>query len=112
MKTFSIQASQGQSDIHVGESLDRLGNYIPTDRPTIVITDSVVRDLYGERFPHGDVISIGIGEKSKTLATMEQILDQLIQLEADRSTFIVGIGGGSGVGVSCAISPALLPRFT
>ena len=32
--------------------------------------------------------------KSKTLATIESIFDQLIDLEADRTTFIVGVGGG------------------
>jgi len=94
VKTLGIQGSQGQSNIHVGESLDRLEQYIPADRHTIIITDSVVRDLYGKRFPKGDVISIGTGEKIKTLATIETIMDQLIQLEADRSAFIVGIGGG------------------
>jgi 3-dehydroquinate synthase len=94
VKTLGIQGSQGQSDIHVGESLDRLEQYIPADRHTIIITDSVVHDLYGNRFPKGDVISIGTGEKIKTLATIETIMDQLIQLEADRSAFIVGIGGG------------------
>jgi len=94
VKTLGIQGSQGQSNIHVGESLDRLEQYIPADRHTILITDSVVRDLYGKRFPKGDVISIGTGEKIKTLATIETTMDQLIQLEADRSAFIVGIGGG------------------
>jgi len=94
VKTLGIQGSQGQSNIYVGESLDRLEHYVPAGRRAIIVTDSVVRDLYGERFPKGDVISIGTGEKIKTLATIEKIMDQLIQLEADRSAFIVGIGGG------------------
>lgn len=94
MKTLSIQGSYGRSDIHVGESLDRLEHHIPKDRRAIIITDNVVRDLYEDRFPHGDVISIGTGEKIKTLATLEHILERLIEMETDRSVFIVGIGGG------------------
>ena len=94
VKTLSLQGSRGQSDIHVGESMDRLEQYIPAGRRTIIITDRVVRDLYGKRFPHADVISIGTGEKIKTLATIQNIMEKLIQLEADRSAFIVGIGGG------------------
>ena len=94
MKTLGIQGIQGQSNIHVGESLDRLEHYLPAGRRVMIITDSVVRDLYGNRFPKGDVISIGTGEKVKTLATIEKIMDQLIRMEADRSAFIVGIGGG------------------
>ena len=94
MKTLSIQGSGGRSDIHVGESLERLEHYIPADRRIVIITDSVVQDLYGERFPNADVISIGTGEKIKTLATIQHILDQLIRMEADRSAFIAGVGGG------------------
>ncbi|MEN8246027.1 MAG: 3-dehydroquinate synthase [Thermodesulfobacteriota bacterium] len=94
MKTLSIKGIQGQSDIHVGDSLDNLERYVPNDRRLIIITDSVVRDLYGERFPNTDVITIGTGEKIKTLATLENILDRLIELETDRSAFIVGVGGG------------------
>lgn len=94
MKTLSIKGSRGRSDIHVGDSLDNLERYVPNGRRLIIITDSVVRDLYGGRFPHADVISIGTGEKIKTLVTLENILDRLIDMETDRSAFIVGIGGG------------------
>lgn len=94
MKTLSIQGSHGRSDIHVGESLDSLAHYIPRDRRVIIITDNVVRDLYEDRFPKGDVISIGIGEKIKTLVTLDHIFHRLIEMGTDRSVFIVGIGGG------------------
>jgi 3-dehydroquinate synthase len=40
------------------------------------------------------VISIGTGEKHKTMETLQWIFDKLVEFEADRSTFIVGIGGG------------------
>lgn len=94
MKTLSIQGSRGRSDIHVGGSLDMLADFIPAGRRIVIVTDSTVRDLYGDRFPQGDVISIGTGEKIKTLATLEHIFHRLIEMETDRSVFIVGIGGG------------------
>jgi 3-dehydroquinate synthase len=94
VKTLSIKGSRGPSDIHVGESLDNLERYVPNDRRLVIITDSVVHDLYRGRFPKADVITIGTGEKIKTLATLETILDRLIEMETDRSAFIVGIGGG------------------
>jgi len=94
VKTLSIHAGTGDSDIHVGETLDRLPRYIPAHRRSIIITDTHVNDLYGEMFPHQDVIVIGTGEKIKNLAAVEQIFKQLVHMEADRSTFIVGIGGG------------------
>jgi 3-dehydroquinate synthase len=77
----------------VGESLDNLAKHLPRGR-TIIITDENVVRLYQDRFPPCDVITVGQGETIKTLATLEKIYDRLIALEADRSAFIVGIGGG------------------
>jgi 3-dehydroquinate synthase len=88
-----IQGRNSCSTIRVGESLANLGGYLPKGR-TIIITDQRVADLYRNQFPPADVITIGCGEKIKTLATAASIYDQLIDLEADRETFIVGIGGG------------------
>ena len=77
----------------VGETLANLPNHLPPGR-TIIITDETIADLYQDQFPACDVITIGQGETIKTLATVERIYDQLITLEADRTTFIVGVGGG------------------
>ncbi len=94
MKTLHIHGGTGSSTLVVGETLDRLGRYIPADR-TVIITDNVVRKLYGRRFPGGcPVIEIGTGETNKTLGTVQEIYERLIDMEADRSTWIVGIGGG------------------
>ena len=73
MKTLSIQGSRGRSDIHVGESLDRVEHYIPAGRRTIIITDSVVRDLYGERAGNCPLYRDGKKE-------MKQLADQLDHL--------------------------------
>lgn len=93
MTTIDVQGAQGLSKIHVGERLDNVPHYLP-DRQCVIITDNRVQALYGHRFPAGSVISIGTGEGIKTLATVEKIYRELIGLGADRSTFILGIGGG------------------
>jgi 3-dehydroquinate synthase len=77
----------------IGESLANLSYHLPPGR-TIIITDENVGRLYGHQFPPCDIITIGLGEQNKTLSTIEVIFDQLIDLEAERTTFIVGIGGG------------------
>jgi 3-dehydroquinate synthase len=41
-----------------------------------------------------EVITIGTGEEIKTLDTVQDIYAQLLSIQADRSSFIVGIGGG------------------
>ena len=93
MQTLTITGRSGRSSIMIGERLERLAGYLPQGR-VIIITDEVVAGHYGARFPVADVITIGCGEKNKTLDTLAYIYDRLVELEADRSTFIVGIGGG------------------
>jgi 3-dehydroquinate synthase len=93
MQTITVKGSTGRSQILVGGRLADLSNYLP-DARVVIITDEVVAGLYRDQFPEGDVITIGCGERNKTLETIAAIFEKLIELEADRSTFIVGIGGG------------------
>ncbi len=93
MKKLLIRGTSGSSKLMVGESIDNLGAYI--DPPsTVIITDTTVNEHYREQFPACPVITIGLGEKIKNLETVSTIYGQLVDLEADRSTFILGIGGG------------------
>ncbi|MBU1195385.1 MAG: 3-dehydroquinate synthase [Proteobacteria bacterium] len=93
MKTFQVKGENRLSSIHVGERLENLKNYLPGTQ-VVIITDVNIKKEYGDIFPDVPVITIGTGEKIKTLETVESILKQLIDLSCDRSSFIVGIGGG------------------
>jgi 3-dehydroquinate synthase len=93
MKSIKINSDTGDSVVMIGERLENLKAHLPVESP-IIITDTTVRDLWGAYFPQGPIITIGTGEKIKSLHTLDFIFDQLIALEVDRSSFIVGIGGG------------------
>jgi 3-dehydroquinate synthase len=93
MKTLSIKGSTGTSQLLVGESLDQLPMHL-AGRRTIIITNETVKALYGERFGSAPVLTVGEGEGHKTLETVGRLYDALVDLEADRTTFVVGIGGG------------------
>ena len=93
MKSIKISSDTGDSVVMIGERLENLKAHLPAEYP-IIITDITVRDLWGAYFPQGPIITIGTGEKIKSFDTLDYIFDQLIALEADRSSFIVGIGGG------------------
>jgi len=93
MKQLQIQGTSGSSSLLVGEPLRHLPRYLP-NLPPIIITDENVHQSYADQFPSGHVITIGTGETIKTLDTVARIYDELMQLEADRSSCIVGIGGG------------------
>jgi len=93
MKKITLSAKTGHSKIFVGESIDNASVHLP-DAHIVIITDKTVRKLYENRFPNGDIIEIGEGESFKTLSTMQFIYDQMIHFETDRSSFVLGIGGG------------------
>ena len=87
-----LQRRNGRSCLAIGEHLQNLGAYIP--ERIVIITDAHVRSLYGDKFPACPVIEIGCGEAIKNLDTVASIFEQLVELEVDRSWFVVGIGGG------------------
>jgi 3-dehydroquinate synthase len=93
MKTLDVNGGTGHSRILVGERLANLPQYLPPGR-TVIVTDTIVRKLYETQFPEVDMVTVGVGETAKTLASAQDIYGALIDLEADRTTFIVGIGGG------------------
>lgn len=88
-----------RSKILIGESYKQLEKYLPKAK-IVVIIDQNVFDLYKDFFCAFDCIKITTNENAKTLATVENIVSQLIKLQADRSTFIVGVGGG----ITCDIA--------
>ncbi len=93
MKVLEINGCTGDSTILIGESLGDLQKYVPSGTP-VIITDTNVRNLYEKDFPPFEVIEIGTGEGIKNLDTVHALYEKLMELEADRSSFIVGIGGG------------------
>lgn len=93
MKTLEIHGETGVSTLLIGEKLQHLNRYIPSEN-VVIISDTDVCRLYQDQFPVKDVIRIGTGEKIKNLDTVRFIYEKLVELEADRSCFIVGIGGG------------------
>ncbi len=81
------------SKILVGESLQNLPEHLPPTK-CIIITDTYVKNHYHHLFPDFDLIELESGEHAKSLETIGEIYTKLLDYEADRSTFIVGIGGG------------------
>jgi len=93
MKTLEIHGSTGDSNIRIGEKLQNLGKYIPAEN-VVIITDVNVKRFYQNNFPPHPIITIQTGEKIKNLDTVRSIYGKLVELGVDRSTVIIGIGGG------------------
>lgn len=61
---------------------------------TVLITDENVFQLQQQKFEGWKTIVIKAGEEHKQQSTVDFIIGRLIELEADRKTFVVGVGGG------------------
>lgn len=67
-----------------------------------IITDSNIIDLYANSLENGlkaqgikcDIFSFKAGEKSKNLATCEQIIDEMSKMKYGRDSAIIALGGG------------------
>lgn len=99
MKSAVIHGISSDSLVMIGESINNYTEYL-SGREPIIITDENVHRHYHHLLPSERIIKIGTGEGIKNLDTIRDIIEKLIEMEADRTTFIVGIGGG----IVCDIS--------
>ncbi|NOU19700.1 MAG: 3-dehydroquinate synthase [Bacteroidales bacterium] len=93
MELVEVKGSESFSQILIGESIDNLKNYTSNSK-LFIITDGNVKRLYRNRFPIAPIFSIEPGETSKNFQIALNIYRWLLENNADRSSFIVGIGGG------------------
>ena len=89
----TIISIKQKSEIFVGRVDDGLKRFTQ-NRRVIVITDANIDRLYHNLISQYEHIIIGHGEGNKNLVTVQNIYTQLMDMGADRSTLLVGIGGG------------------
>ncbi|HSF44377.1 MAG TPA: 3-dehydroquinate synthase [Chitinophagaceae bacterium] len=80
-------------DYYFSSSVKKLGQLADKKR-AIVITDDNVFAAHKEKLKGWNVISLKPGEEYKIQATVDAVIDTLIEMKADRRTFLVGMGGG------------------
>lgn len=94
MISISIPTDNKISSILVGESIDHISRYVPKGAKVFIITDRHIHQKYGSSMQFGKVILIPTGEDNKTLATVDLIIRELVLAGADRSSYLIGFGGG------------------
>lgn len=82
-----------KSRVYIGDAGALLAELLPEKR-VIVISDTGVDCLQHGLLAPYDTILVGRGESAKSLAMLDGIYRRLIELGADRSSFILGVGGG------------------
>jgi len=94
MEEIKINTGTSESRTLLDEPIANFSKHIPSGKKVIIITDANLRKHYENLFQPYAIIEVGLGEENKTMSTIETIMGRLVELEADRSSFIVGIGGG------------------
>lgn len=61
---------------------------------TIIITDENLFNAHTKKFKGWNTIVLKPGEAYKVQATVDTVIEQMIGMEADRKTTLVGVGGG------------------
>jgi 3-dehydroquinate synthase len=92
MKEYQYRFSSGNCSVYLDASFANLPKLVPEN--FIFITDEIVFQHHATKFDGYKTIVVKAGEENKQQSTVDNILRQLITLEADRKTFIVGVGGG------------------
>ncbi len=106
MEKRTIKGAAGDSLVITGEKIENLNKYLPENN-VFIITDKNIYSTYKKKFPKFPVFAVPPGEKSKSTTTTAKICSWLLENNADRSSFILGIGGG----VVCDIAGFVASTF-
>ena len=90
-KTFRF--SNSSVDYYFEGSISKIKKIVGSAK-TIFITDENVFAAHEKQFKNRETIVLKAGEEFKNQATVNSVIERLIQMEADRKTILVGIGGG------------------
>ena len=93
MNPKKIRFSQGRVEYYFDGSLKKLGQ-LTDKKKTIILTDEHVFAAHQDKLKGWDVITLKPGEAFKIQATVDSVIETLIEMQADRQTTLVGIGGG------------------
>lgn len=93
MKHINYKFSNTSTDYYLAHGFSYLKKIVDP-QAAVLITDQNVYNAHSKRFKGWDVIILKPGEEYKVQATVDAVIEQLITMEADRKTTLVGVGGG------------------
>jgi len=80
---------------HTKITIPHIANFSSLDKSnTVIITDENVFGFHSKKLKNYSTIVLKAGEEFKVQATIDSIVEQLINFGADRTTSLVGVGGG------------------
>ncbi|WP_207493606.1 3-dehydroquinate synthase [Aridibaculum aurantiacum] len=89
----TIQFSSATVHFYFDTAFAELEKLVPKEQ-TIILTDENVHGKHKKKFAQWKVIILPAGEAHKNQSTVDNVIEQMIALGADRKTTLVGVGGG------------------
>ncbi|MES1216762.1 MAG: 3-dehydroquinate synthase [Bacteroidota bacterium] len=93
MKKLTYKFSNSSVDYYLAGGISHLKEIVD-QKNTIIVTDENIYSAHTKRFKNWNVIVLKPGEEYKVQETANIVIEQLIAMEADRKTTLVGVGGG------------------
>ncbi|MEO7445517.1 MAG: 3-dehydroquinate synthase [Ferruginibacter sp.] len=84
---------QAQTDIYFQADKSLLSTLNPGQN-IILVTDENIHAAYADFFASYKSVIIKAGEINKQQAAVDSIISQLLEMGADKSTYLIGVGGG------------------
>jgi 3-dehydroquinate synthase len=93
MKKLSYTFSNSTTHFYFDADFSFLEKLVGKDN-AVLITDENIFKAHQKKFHGWNVIVLNPGEAYKVQSTVDEVIEQLINFESDRKTFLVGVGGG------------------
>jgi len=93
MQTKSYRFSSATVNYYFDADFSKLEKMVGQEH-AVLITDEHVFQAHKKKLKGWNCITLKPGEEYKVQATVDSIIEQLIEFKADRSTWLIGIGGG------------------
>lgn len=92
-KSLNYKFSNSSVDYYLVSGISHLKKLVDA-RNSIIITDENVFNAHTKRFKNWSTIVLKPGEEFKVQQTVDTVIDQLLDMGADRQTTLIGVGGG------------------
>ena len=93
MTKRTFRFSNSSVDYYFAGGITHLKEIVDSNN-TILITDEHIFNAHTKRFKNWNTIVLKPGEEYKVQTTVDAVIEQLIEMGADRKTTLVGVGGG------------------
>ena len=106
MQAITLNTPSGNTAITVGKALS-LGLSKISPSPVLLVDENVLCE-HTDLFCSNTCLVIPSGERYKTLQTVEKLYRDLVKIEVDRSSLLVGVGGGLATDVAGFVASTFL----